>query len=597
MRPCHGRAVGLAATLTSLLVLGFAATASAAPACAPADRLPACQADAALCFDALKQTPQGDPVQLACTAEAACLAGRAGACGAVLQFLAQAGFGRDLRARAADYEAHCEAKDKGACTVYAALLDERAKSAPPDEAAQLKIKMVRVAARACAQGMDCARLAAMLDGGVEPTAEEEGGAALEAACKSGADAAACAWVHKKYGDLTDAGARRAKCKEGVARACAVEAAEQKLASGDPEPWWNAACQAGDCAACVLRLRDDKGRMKVGGDDAKAVAARTTCAAACSKGRMSACNQVHDLAMSGVGGPRDESAAVTQRLPLCQADAAACPQLATAWIVTPALPVDDAVTARLAQVCKVEKNHGLRQPACQAPAERTALRGDRVKCAGGDDATCLRLGRRLRDLGLHAQAADVLGGACDRQRADACAALADVRHRGIDLPPLGADAEAKLKATAKKACEGGDAEACYDLAQSEDGQGSAAAKKALQLLATACKQGNGPACRMGADLCEGYGRKLADDPKRAMGLRESGCKAGDARSCVLAGKQADEDSENPASGEKSGPLYLRACTLGDADGCVRLARTSPAQAQAAAALAAACKAGVLDVCRE
>ncbi len=595
MLPMRAHLAGIVAAATTTLAL--VSTALAAPPCTPADRLPACQNDAALCFDALKHSPQGDPVQLACTAEAACLAGRAGACGAVLQFLAQPHFGRDLRAHAADYEAHCEAKDKGACTVVAALLDEQAKAASPQEAAQLRVKMVRVASRACAQGMDCARLATMLDGDLGPTAEEEGGAALEAACKGNGDQAACAWVRKKYGDLSDAGSRKAKCKEGVARACAAEAAEQKRAGGDPDPWWKEACDAGDCAACVLRLRDDKGRMKVAGDDAKAVAARATCAGACQKGRASACNQHHDLLMAGVGGPRDESAAVTQRLQQCKADASACPRLATAWIVTPSLPVDDAVAARLSEVCKAEKDHKLRQPACQSPAERTALRSERVNCAGGDDATCLRLGRHLRDLGLHAQAADILSGACDRQRADACAALADVRHRGVDLPPLSADAEAKLKSTAKKACDGGDAEACFDLAQSEDGQGSATAKKAMQLLAAACKQGNGPACRMGADLCEGYGRKLPDDPKRALSMRESGCKAGDARSCVLAGKQADEDSENPASGETSGPLYLRACSLGDAEGCVRLARASPAPAGAAAALATACKAGVLDVCRE
>lgn len=311
--------------------------------------------------------------------------------------------------------------------------------------------------------------------------------------------------------------------------------------------------------------------------------------------MSACNLSHDLYMAGVGGSRDEAAAVVQRLPMCKLEDAACVPLARAWIVTPTLPEDDQISSVLGQVCKVQRDHQVRAPACGAPAERTALRGERVKCAGGDDATCVSLGRRLRDLSLHAQAADVLGPACDRGRVDACAALLQVRFMGLDLPPLAADAAAKIKATAKKACDSGDAVACYEVSKAEEGQGSGQAKKAMALLSAACKQGNGAACRLAGDLCEGYGRKLADDPKKAMSLRESGCKVGDAKACLAAGKQADEDSENPASGEVSGPLYLRACTLGEAEGCARLQTTQPQPAGADAALAGACKSGVLDVC--
>ena len=387
---------------------------------------------------------------------------------------------------------------------------------------------------------------------------------------------------------------RPACRRG-ALACAAHAADQKLAGADPDPWLALACEAGDCASCALRLRDDKGRLKVAGDHAHAVTARRVCAKACAGGRLSACNLSHDLHMAGVGGARDEAAAVQQRLPMCQLDAAACVPLARAWIVTPALPQDDQVSAALGQVCKTHRNYAVRVPVCSAPEERVTLRAERVKCAGGDDASCVGLGRRLRDLSLHAQAADVLGPACDRGRVDACAALLQVRFLGLDLPPLAADAAAKIKATAKKACDGGDAVACFEASQAEEGQGSGSAKKAMTLLTAACKQGQGAACRMAADQCEGYGRKLPDDPKRAMSLRESGCKAGDARSCVAAGKQADEDSENPASGETSGPLYLRACSLGEADGCARLQRTLPLPAGAEAALAAACKAGVLDVC--
>lgn len=566
------------------------------PRCEPGDRLPACRSDPAECLAALKASPQGDPVQLACSAEAGCLAGKAPACGPLLQFLAIDGFGRDLAARSAEFEAACGAGQKGACQVMAVLLEKRLKSATAEQSPGLKLRMVRAATKACSQGLDCARVVALVDaGGAGATADEEAGAALEAACKGNGDAAACAWVAKTYGDLGQADSRLAKCQAKVARACAAHAAEQKLAGADPDPWLAQACDAGDCGSCVLRLRDDKGRLKVAGDHANAAVARSVCANACAAGRMSACNLSHDLMMAGVGGGRDEAAAVKQRLPMCRLDDNACVPLARAWLVTPSLPEDDDVAAALAQVCKTKRDYAIRVPACLAPGVRTALRAERVNCAGGDDATCVSLGRRLRDLSLHAQAADVLAPACDRGRVDACAALLQVRFMGLDLPPLASAAAAKIKATAQKACDGADAVACFEVSQAEEGQGSGHAKKAMQLLGAACKQGNGAACRMAGDLCEGYGRKLAEDPKKAMALRESGCKAGDALACLAAGRQADEDSENPASGEVSGPLYLRACTLGEAQGCTRLQSTQPQPAGTAEALAAACKRGAIEVC--
>jgi TPR repeat protein len=310
--------------------------------------------------------------------------------------------------------------------------------------------------------------------------------------------------------------------------------------------------------------------------------------------MSACNQTHDLRVSGVGGARDEAGAVLARLPACKLDPAACVLLAGAWIVAADQAIDGEVTSRFAQLCASTRDGSIRRPVCDAPGERGRVRADRAKCAGGDDAVCTSLGRRLRDMGLHAQAAELLDGACQRGRADACAALVDVRQRGLDLPPLATEVTAKLKAAAKKACEGGDGVACYELAQTE-AQGGAAARKALQLLSSKCKQDGTIACRMAADLCEGYGRKLADDPKKAASLRESGCKAGDARACVAAGVQVDQDSEDPQSGEKAGQLFLRACALGEAEGCVRLQRVQPAPSGAVEQLAKACKAGVLDVC--
>ena len=573
-----------------------APSAAAPPACAPGDRLPACQSDAAACWDALRKSPQGDPVQLACTAEAACLAGAAGACGPVRTFLAEASFKRDLRARAADYAARCDGDDKGACQIHATLLAERASAAKGEAAEALQLQRVRALARACRQGLACADLVGALAGGpLGGTAEEEARDALEAACKGVGQKDACAWMRTTYGDLDDAAEREKRCASGVARACAVHAAEEKVAGRSPDAHLTKACEAGDCASCVLRIRDDKGRLSVAPDHANAAKARAVCDAGCAKGQMRACNLTHDLHMAGIGGARDEAAAVALRLPLCRVDAGACHLLSRAWIVTPALPQDEPVAARLAEVCRQERDHRVRGGVCTAPADREAVRKGRVGCAGGDAEACVALGRRLAALSLHLQAAEVLQPSCDAGRGDACAALLLVRDRGLDQPPLAAEAVTALRAAAKKVCDAGDATVCFELSQAEAGQNGPFAKRSMKLLAAACGKGDGLACRRAADLCEGYRRKLAEDTRSAMRLRETGCKGGDGESCYAAANPADEDAENPDSGAISAPLYVRACALGSAAGCARLHKAAPTPEGAVATLEKACKDGVLDAC--
>jgi len=216
------------------------------------------------------------------------------------------------------------------------------------------------------------------------------------------------------------------------------------------------------------------------------------------------------------------------------------------------------------------------------------------CAGGDGASCAALGRQLRDLGLHAQAAEALDRGCKARHGPACAALLDLRGRAVDLPPLDNAEAAKLAAAAGKACKAGDAVACFEWSQAE-AQNSPAAREASKALDAACKRGNGAACRMGVDLCEGYGRKLRDDPKKALTLREAGRKAGDHEACVAAGKQLDQEAEGPSGSERSGALYQQACKAGHADGCRRLRTATPPPGGAAETLGAACKVGVLDVC--
>lgn len=132
------RSVILAVVL-SLATLGVAGGQTPAvlrtpPACAATDRLAACRDNPAACQDALVKTPKGDPIELACSAEAACLAGKAGSCGAFVQFAADAAFGGDLTAHVAGFEAGCAAGQKGACSVVPTLLELKLKKASAAEA-------------------------------------------------------------------------------------------------------------------------------------------------------------------------------------------------------------------------------------------------------------------------------------------------------------------------------------------------------------------------------------------------------------------------------------------------------------------------------
>lgn len=492
-------------------------------------------------------------------------------------------------------EAACTAGKRGPCAAVPAMLQARRKVAAPTEHTDLDRRAVGAEIKACEQGLGCEPLVAAMGGDkLDGHGKERAATALEAVCKGNAEPAACAWVQKAYGDLKSPEARKAGCAKGIARACAVQADEDKLAGKDPDPSWKAACEAGDCGSCQQRIRDDRGKLRVAADHADAKAAVAQCAASCKARGGSACDQVLVFQLAGVGVPRDEAAVVRARLPACQADAAACVMLARAWVVTVDSDVDPAIAIRLGDVCKTARDADVREPACRAAAERGAVRAGRVACADNDAASCTSLGRRLRDAGLHAQSAEFLEKACKAGNGPGCAALLDLRGRAVDLPPLDKAEAARLAAAAGKACKAGDALACFDWSQAE-AQNSPAARGASKALEAACKKGQGAACRMAADLCEGYGRKLRDDPKKALTLREAGCKAGDADACVAAAKQLDQEAEGPSGSERSGALYQQACKAGNADGCRRLRTATPQPEGAAESLAAACKAGVLDVC--
>ncbi|MCB9739166.1 MAG: hypothetical protein H6747_07855 [Deltaproteobacteria bacterium] len=580
----------------ALVTAPAVASAGASAPCTPADRLPACKDEPRKCLAALKASPKGEPATLACTAEAACVAGKAAACPLLAKFVRDGGIERDLLANLEALEQACAANKRGPCAAVPAMLEAKRKTAPASQHADLGRRIVSAQIKACEQGLGCDELVAALAGGkLDGHGQERAATALEAVCKGNAEPAACGWMSKTYGDLKDPEARKASCNKGVARACAVQADEDKLAGKDPDPSWKAACEAGDCASCQQRIRDDRGKLRVavGHDNAKA--ALSQCSASCKARGGSACDQAMVLRLAGVGTARDEAGVVSAQLAACKLDAAACPLLARAWIVTADADVDGAVATRLGEVCKTERDAALREPACAAPAARGAVRAGRAACAGGDKGQCTTLGRKLRDLGLHAQAAEVLDGACTAGHGAACATLVDLRSRAIDLPPLDTAAAARLSAAAGKACKAGDHVACFEWSQAE-AQNSPAAKAASKALQAACKKGDGAACRMAADLCEGYGRKLRDDPKRALALRESGCKAGDMASCVAAGKQLDQEAEGPDGSERSGALFQTACKAGNAEGCTRLRTATPQPEGAAATLSAACKAGVLDVCK-
>jgi Sel1 repeat len=126
---------------------------------------------------------------------------------------------------------------------------------------------------------------------------------------------------------------------------------------------------------------------------------------------------------------------------------------------------------------------------------------------------------------------------------------------------------------RKACDGGEAEDCYNLGVAyKRGETGLAADpaKAAGLFRKACDGGSADACsKLGTMYFQGEGG-LPTDPGKAVELFTKACTAGSPKGCaILAAMYEDGLGGFSADPAKAAELYRKACNGGDAEGCADL----------------------------
>lgn len=202
-----------------------------------------------------------------------------------------------------------------------------------------------------------------------------------------------------------------------------------------------------------------------------------------------------------------------------------------------------------------------QPGCREHAVERYATG----CARGNLRACAKQGFRLversRDAAAVKQALALFTKACDGGDALGCSNLASFTWDGEGVPR---DPK-KAAQYAEKACTGGDAFGCGTLgslwAQGELGKKDAA--KALGYFTRACEGGSASGCnQVGMAYASGEGVKK--DLERAMGTWAKACKDRNASACANLGQAFEVKGE----GERAQRAFARACTLGDETACQR-----------------------------
>ena len=196
------------------------------------------------------------------------------------------------------------------------------------------------------------------------------------------------------------------------------------------------------------------------------------------------------------------------------------------------------------------------------------------CAGGWAPACTPAWtgagiERVRSAG------DALSAGCDAGDLAACVVFGWSRVE--DVPGLvdpGAKEAAAGAAALQKACDGGIARACVDLADVYDlGAGVAAdAGRASTLLDGACGQGDHEACaRLGQRLFDGKGGAV--DPARAVALLTADCTASTGLSCVVLGGAMSRGAGVPVDPGRGMALVKSACDAGVPAACTRMGQAA------------------------
>jgi hypothetical protein len=198
----------------------------------------------------------------------------------------------------------------------------------------------------------------------------------------------------------------------------------------------------------------------------------------------------------------------------------------------------------------------------------------VDCSTAVD--CAALAERATESKMQA---GYLAAACQLDHAESCAALGERFARAGDLQA----ARVYLGA----GCQRGAANACTAAGNLAAGPGGdwPSNEQALTLFELGCRHGDGAACLEAARLHQGDNLLRHPEPDRAGHLKRKACEVGSADACFrLASNHRDQGDALPAMA-----LFQQACELGDTAACEEHAQLADARVQKqekqAAALAA------------
>lgn len=471
-------------------------------------------------------------------------------------------------------EAACAAGESLGCyTLGLAAWSGRGEPKDASRAAQIWRK-------ACGGGdqLACTGLAYLLDVGQGAKRDSTQAARLlEQACKGG-DGNACSYLggllwkgrgvamnHVRAGELFEEA-----CRGGSVRGCAALGVLRVVEGQTKEarPFLELACSASDAAACML--------LGVWLEDFGAVAdAVPPLTMACERDQGLACRALGLLYARGRVANRSNttSAALFERA--CDLeDAIGCYN----WAIelehrgdysAAAIPVRKACRLEPDKECgELARLAFLGKGMARDPA--LALKIWTKACDAGDAEGCSGLALAYQQgVGVKldlSKAASLYRKACDNNNPNACGLLAELVRDGKGVPR---DLPGAL-VLFERSCNAGEAALCVHAGLAyQNGQGVAAnAAKALELFARACSAGEGTGCANAGY----YLRETKKDSKGAFAYFEKGCELADSLSCVLLSDAYDVGDPVSKDRVRARVLSERACTAGNASGCLRVAHS-------------------------
>jgi TPR repeat protein len=207
------------------------------------------------------------------------------------------------------------------------------------------------------------------------------------------------------------------------------------------------------------------------------------------------------------------------------------------------------------------------------------------CDRRDGSACLALARLYEEgTGVDksdARATSLLGRACDVGSAEGCERIA-ARYDVDRATHVETELAAELFA---RACAGGRDEACFRAARLFEGRGRSSSRtstsftlrsssdlrddaRAAALYARACDGGHAQACEDLALMCEGD-RGVPRDRARAASLQQKACDGGIAVACRELAERYAVGAGVAEDAARARALFGRACDAADADACFAL----------------------------